>query len=333
MSLRALLAAAVLTAAATPALAANAGFMVLQQPRPDAPPVEVGVWYPTDAAPAPMRLGLNAQTVAAGAPIAGERLPLIVMSHGNGGSFAGHADTAQALAEAGFVVAALTHPSDNYRDQSRATAMADRPAALSALIGWMLEASPLKAKLDPDRVGAFGFSSGGFTVLAAAGGEPDLSRIVGHCLKHPGNFDCKLTTSRPAPADALAARWVHDSRIKAVVSAAPALGFTFGEAGLKGITAPVQLWKAADDQILPGDDYAEAVHQTLKRPHDYRVVPGAGHFDFLAPCATTPPADLAYLCASAPGFDRQAFHREFNAVVVRFFADQLVAPKDVAPGR
>jgi predicted dienelactone hydrolase len=333
MSLRALLAAAVLSAAATPALAANAGFMVLQQPRPDAPPVEVGVWYPTDAAPAPMKLGLNAQVVAAGAPIVGERLPLIVMSHGNGGAFSGHADTAQALAEAGFVVAALTHPGDNYRDQSRATAMTDRPAALSALIGWMLDSSPLKAKLDPDRVGAFGFSSGGFTVLAAAGGEPNLSRMVGHCLKSPSNFDCKLTASRPAPASALTARWVHDPRIKAVVAAAPALGFTFGKKGLKGITAPVQLWKAADDEILPGDDYAEAVHRDLKRPHDYRVIPNAGHFDFLAPCAITPPADLAYLCASAPGFDRHAFHRDFNAAVARFFTDQLVAPKDVAPGR
>jgi len=333
MSLRALLAAALLAASASPALAANAGFMVLQQPRPDAPPVEVGVWYPTDAAPAPMRIGLSAQVVATGAPIVGERLPLIVMSHGNGGAFSGHADTAQALAEAGFVVAALTHPGDNYRDQSRATAMADRPAALSALIGWMLDDSPLKAKIDPDRIGAFGFSSGGFTVLVAAGGEPNLSRMVGHCLKAPGNFDCKLTASRPAPASALTARWVHDPRIKAVVAAAPALGFTFGKHGLRGITAPVQLWKAADDQILPGDDYAEAVHRNLKHPHDYRVVANAGHFDFLSPCAATPPANLAYLCASAPGFDRQAFHRDFDAAVVRFFTDQLVAPKDVAPSR
>lgn len=125
MSLRALFAAASLAVAAfaPPALADNAGFMVLRQPRAEGPPVEVGIWYPTDAAASPMRLGLNAHTVAAGAPVVGEHLPLIVMSHGNGGSFAGHADTAQALAEAGFVVAALTHPGDNYKDQSRATAM------------------------------------------------------------------------------------------------------------------------------------------------------------------------------------------------------------------
>jgi predicted dienelactone hydrolase len=317
MSLRTLLLAALLSAAAShQAIAANAGFMVLREPRPDGPPVEVGVWYPTNATPAPMALGSWGHTVAAGAPVVGERLPLIVMSHGNGGFFGGHADTAQALAEAGFVVAALTHPGDNYKDQSRATAMADRPAALSALIGWMLDASPLKARIDPDKVGAFGFSSGGFTVLAAAGGEPDLR---------------KLTASHPPPADVLTARFVHDPRIKAVVSAAPAMGYTFGKDGLKGITAPLQLWKASDDEILPGDDYAEAVHRDLGRPHDYHVVQGARHFDFLTPCDSAPPAGMDYLCASQPGFDRRAFHRDFNRRVTRFFIDHLVAAQGVAP--
>lgn len=332
MSFRTVLFAVLLTAAASSqALAANAGFRLLHEPRADGPPVEVGVWYPTDAAPAFMPLGSWGHTVAAGAPIVGDHLPLIVMSHGNGGFFGGHADTAQALAEAGFVVAALTHPGDNYKDQSRATAMADRPAALSALIGWMLESSPFKAKIDPAKVGAFGFSSGGFTVLAAAGGQPDLSRMPGHCLKHPGNFDCKLTAGHPIPAGALTAQWVHDDRIKAVVSAAPALGFTFGRDGLKGVKAPIQLWKAGDDEILPGDDYAEAVHRDLGRPHDYHVVQGARHFDFLTPCDTAPPGASQALCDSAPGFDRRAFHRDFNAAVARFFTDQLVAPGKARP--
>jgi predicted dienelactone hydrolase len=340
MSLRHALAAVLLAAVVSSpallpsqALAANAGFMVLREPRADGQaPVEVGIWYPTDAKPAFMALGSWGHTVAAGAPVAGEHLPLIVMSHGNGGFFGGHADTAQALAEAGFVVAALTHPGDNYKDQSRASAMSDRPAALSALIGWMLESSPLKAKLDPARVGAFGFSSGGFTVLAAAGGEPDLSKVLAHCQAHPANYDCQLTARIPIPADALTAPWIHDPRIKAVVSAAPALGFTFGADGLSGITAPVQLWKAADDEILPGDDYAEAVHRNLSRPHDYRVVPGARHFDFLTPCDTAPPGGAQALCASAPGFDRRAFHRTFNAAVTQFFTDQLVAPVKSLPG-
>ena len=109
------------------------------------------------------------------------------------------------------------------------------------------------------------------------------------------------------------------------------MGFSFGTDGLKGITAPVQLWKASDDEILPGDEYAEFVHRHLGRPHDYHVVQGARHFDFLTPCDAAPPADLKYLCASAPGFDRRAFHRDFNIEVTRFFTDQLVAPGKPLP--
>ena len=45
----------------------------------------------------------------AGRGVGGAGLPLVVMSHGNGGVFDGHLDTASALAEAGFVVAAPTH--------------------------------------------------------------------------------------------------------------------------------------------------------------------------------------------------------------------------------
>jgi predicted dienelactone hydrolase len=132
MSLRTLLLApltAVTLSLAAPALAANAGFMVRPR-RPIRRRAGHRRHLVSDRGPdqADGRwASMGTQVVAAGAPIVGEHLPLIVMSHGNGGFFGGHADTAQALAQAGFVVAALTHPGDNYKDQSRATAMADRP--------------------------------------------------------------------------------------------------------------------------------------------------------------------------------------------------------------
>jgi predicted dienelactone hydrolase len=46
--------------------------------------------------------------------------PLVLISHGTGGSGASHYDTALALALAdeGFVVAALTHTGDNYMDRA-----------------------------------------------------------------------------------------------------------------------------------------------------------------------------------------------------------------------
>lgn len=191
--------------------------------------VEIGVWTLSEASTTPR--------------------PLVVISHGNGGDYRGHEDTARALASAGFIVASLTHTGDNWRDQSAATDVARRPRQLALLI----EAMVADGGVDPDRIGAFGFSAGGFTVLTAAGGEPDLGKVADHCRLRPVFYDCRLIAAHPIEGQATASRprWAHDARIKAVVVAAPALGFTFAPDGLAGLSQPVQLWQAGSDQVLP----------------------------------------------------------------------------------
>jgi predicted dienelactone hydrolase len=288
------------------------------------PKIEVAVWYPSSAPASPHPLELFTQTVATDGPVAGAHLPLVVISHGNGGSYAGHYDTALALARAGFVVAALTHTGDNWQDESRATDMANRPRQLHVLIDYMLRDWSQHRFIDPERVGAFGFSSGGFTVLVEAGGEPDLTLVAPHCAEHPRFFDCGLVAAHPVSADAFAAmRWTHDRRLKAVVVAAPALGYAFAPDGLKNITAKIDLWRAEDDHVLPHPFYAEAVRQALPTPPTYHEVPGADHFDFLAPCTDALAKTAPIICKSAPGFDRAAFHAEFDREVVAFFEANL----------
>ena len=309
MSALALIAFAAALSAAEPATAPPpppatpaAPFAVsrLAVPDGDGPAIEVGVWRPKTAA---------------------GPLPLVVISHGNGGDFRSHVDTAQALAEAGFVVAALTHTGDNWRDQSRATDMADRPRQVSVLIDYMLDRWDGRDGIDPKRIGAFGFSSGGLTMLAAAGGKPDLSRIPDHCRAHPGFYDCRLLAAHPSGAAAQV--WTHDTRIKALVVAAPALGFTFTRAGLAGVRQPVQLWQAGADQILPAPFYVEPVRAALPKPPEFHRVEGAAHFDFLAPCTAQLAKAAPAICAPTPGFDRAAFHQDFNREVTRFFAGAL----------
>jgi predicted dienelactone hydrolase len=297
----------------------SVGFQHLQE----ADGTDIGIWYPTTAPASSRPIDLYNQDVATDAPVTGHRLALIVISHGNGGSYAGHYDTALALAHAGFVVAALTHPGDNWHDQTHATDVAGRPKQLSQLVTYMLGEWSGRAAINGDRVGAFGFSAGGFTVLAAAGARPDLGRVGPHCAAHPDFFDCSLIATHPIAASAVATDWPADRRLKAIAVAAPALGFAFGRAGLAGVTIPVQLWRATDDQILPHPFYAEAVATALPSPPDYHLVPNAGHFDFLAPCSPAMKEQLAYLCRSAPGFDRTAFHAQLNAALVGFFRKTL----------
>ena len=315
---------------ATPAAAV--GFQQVTAPDPDDQPLEVGIWYPSDAAASPQGLGLFQQTVAPNGAIAGTRLPLIVISHGTGGSFEWHYDTAIALAEAGFVVAAVTHTGDNYRDDRKFARFTDRSRHIARLLDYVLGAWPGRERIDPARIGIFGFSAGGATTLVAIGGTPDTTRVGAHCAQYPEEWGCRRRAKRrdadrstpPPPASAHA--YVHDARIKAAVVAAPAIGYTFTAEGLAAIAAPIQLWRGDRDEILPNPFHAQSVYDALPVKPDYRVVPNAGHFAFLAPCSEALAKVAPEICQDDAGFDRVAFHQQFNQALIDFFKAKLAPP-------
>ncbi|HZZ09151.1 MAG TPA: dienelactone hydrolase [Paraburkholderia sp.] len=312
---------------ATRVFAADVGFEEVRIANGTQAPLTAGIWYPTDAPPSPHALGNVTQTVAADAPLAGDRLPLVVLSHGGGGSYGSHYDTALALARAGFVAAAPSHAGDTFDDQSGVLQPWRRTAQLHRLVDYLLDEWRWHERLDAARIGALGFSNGGFTVLVAAGGTPDLAQIAPYCEAHPEHDLCMaLKHAGVDPhlgANVPASDWVHDRRIKAIVVAAPAFGFAFSRAGLDSVRGPVQLWRAADDRHQPSPYYEEPIRTRLPRPPDYHVVANAGHYDFLPPCDARLSRMRPEVCTSQPGFDRAAFHERFNADVVRFFQATL----------
>jgi predicted dienelactone hydrolase len=303
-----------------------AGFQRALAADPDGQPLQIGIWYPSSAVPAPITVGTANMSVARDGPVQGQALPLVVISHGTGGSFLGHVDTAVAMADAGYVVVALTHRGDNYADNSRSAYVMDRPRQVSRVIDHMLSVWGSQAAIDPARIGMFGFSSGAFTALLSIGGIADYSKIGSMCQQNPGDFACQLIAKQGQAIPVLAdARPADDPRIRAAVVAAPALGFTLSPNGLKNVKVPVQLWRAEDDIILPHPRYAEAVRLALPQAPDYRVVPKAGHFDFMSICSPALAAIAPAICASGPGFDRAVFQRSFNVSVIEFFDKTLKA--------
>lgn len=300
-----------------------AGFQQGVAADPSGKPIVIGIWYPSQALAKLVSMGPMTMTVAIDAPVNGKALPMVVMSHGTGGSYLGHFDTAIALADAGFVVVALNHTGDNHADHSRSVDVMDRPRQVSRVIDHMLSTWGARAAIDPQRIGMFGFSSGGFTTLAIIGGVPDFRKIGPMCSEHPGDFACQLLAGSDSPVVPPATAAVADARIKAAVVAAPALGFTFSPDGLKNVKVPVQLWRAENDTVVPHPRYAEAVRLALPTAPDYQVVSQAGHYDFLAPCSAALAALAPAICTSSAGFDRSAFHVDFDAEIVRFFAKTL----------
>ena len=306
-----------------PALSNAAGFAFIDVPADtDGPALHGAVWTPCDAPAKPIVLDTLVLAGVRDCAIAGANLPLVVISHGTGGSALGHHDTAEALADAGFVVAAISHPGDNFRDLSRQqhlSAFATRPVDLRRLVDFMLKDWPGHARVDAGRVGVFGFSRGGYTGLVAAGAVPDFALRAGACApdsSFPMCEEFRHGDVPPAPA--------RDARVKAAVIVDPFSAFD--ARGLKSVTLPLQLWSSefGGDGVAPEE--VAALRRALPVAPDWHVATGAAHYAFLAPCAPAMAEAAPELCRDKRGFDRVAFHARFDAAVVAFFKAQL-APR------
>jgi predicted dienelactone hydrolase len=165
--------------------AAAAGLKLLTVPADaSGPAITVAVWYPSADKPSPVAFGPFTALAAQDGKINGHGLPLVVLSHGRGGSFVVHHDTAEHLADAGFVVAALNHPGDTARDKSLfydLSIYVQRPLDVKRVIDYLTGAAPLATTIDPNRIGVYGYSRGGYTALVAIGAKPDFALGLPTC--------------------------------------------------------------------------------------------------------------------------------------------------------
>lgn len=290
---------------------------------PAGPAIRLLVWTPC-AEPAQEMDARGATFFAVPAcPVTGEKLPLIVISHGRRGWFGGHHDTAAALADAGFVVAALNHPGDTARDSSGTDSLSvlvERPADIKRLVDYMLDGWPDASRIDTRRIGLYGFSFGGYTVLAAVGGNPELRKGLPEC-RTSSLRACRQLENDELPDQPV----VHDPRVKAAVIIDPFPVFVFPEENLRGITVPVQLWSSDPAQNADGLSgcCAAAILQRLPAKPDYHFVQNAKHFSFLATCTPKEAQAAPAICTDAPGFDRVDFHKGLHAEIVAFFREQF----------
>ncbi len=266
--------------------AAAAGFQFDNAPDPAGNPLPLAIWYPSEATPSLRQFGPISQTIARGGAISGTKHPLIVFSHGTGGSNLNSAGTAIALADAGFIVAAVQHAGDNYQDRSVSFSeqnFINRPRQVSRVIDYMLKDWQGHAAIDASRIGIFGHSA------AAAPADPIVTGA--------------------------------DKRIKAAVIAAPAVDAGFLPDGLAAIASPVQLWIGTEDTIVPE---AKLVLPLFHEKIDYHLIPNGGHFAYLDPCSESLAAIAPEICQDPQGFDRASFLAGFQHDVITFFQEKLV---------
>lgn len=268
--------------------------------------------------------------------------PLVVISHGHGGSDLGHHDMATYLASHGFIVATLEHPKDNFRDgngDGHAAVMVGRPIQVSAVITYLLGDAQWKALTDPKRIGVGGFSNGGYTSLLVVGAVPNFARFVAYCRAHPddpnicgnartlqaeGASHGETLDQMMAKMQADMKRWgpTADPRVRAAFVMAP-LSLVFDKQGLASINRPVFLYYAADDHVLRPSSNALHIAPLIPTLVATRAVPNAGHYVFLAPCSPQLAKDAANICTDPPGVDRVKVHATINEAALTFFRKTL----------
>lgn len=305
------------------ALAHAAGLQFIDVPADAEGPALAGVvWTPCAAAAQDVLLRRLAVPGVKDCPIVGERLPLVVVSHGRAGWVGLHHDTAAALADAGFVVAAINHSSDNGFDTDRVDELSyltERTGDVKRLLDFMLGAWAGASRINREHIGFFGHSRGGYTGLVVIGGNPNFSRVIALCANGKANAVCEQIRGREIPTRG----FTHDPRVKAAVITDPGPTFMFGADDLKDIKVPVQLWSSEHGGAGVSVEGVAIIDQGLPLKPDYHVVPNAGHWAFLAPCSSEQTKAFPRSCVDAPGFDRVAFHKEFNAGVLAFFQKHL----------
>jgi len=306
-------------------LAQATGFKPVDIPAEGAlQPLKGAVWYPCNQPVSEARIGPFVMSVSMNCPLAGEKRPLIVVSHGRTGSFLGHRDTAQVLADAGFIVVAINHPGDTSLDQTRTREFpifVERPADIKRTIDYMLGSWPDAARIDAERIGFFGFSRGGYTGLVAVGANPQFGKRLRLC---EGKSEPLCEQVRMGTLPELS----HDLRIKAAVIVDP-LSVFFTQDSFSNVRVPVQLWgsERGGDGVTP-ESIVDIAGWLPTKP-DFRLAPGSQHFSFLPPCPAELAQSAAELCSDQPGFDRAAFHTDFNARVLAFFKAELGEPPEI----
>jgi predicted dienelactone hydrolase len=245
------------------------------------------VLYPTETPSAPVAIGPYIFDVSPEAPAAGGRHPLVVVSHGGGGSHLLYRGIATELARNGYVVAMIEHPGNNRNNNELDGThenLVNRPRHVTLTIDAISSDPRFGTCVEAGNVAVIGHSLGGYTALAVAGGKP-------------------WTKERQR------VEVVPDRRVRTLVLMAPATAFYFPEDSLRDVTVPILILVAEHDPITPLWQAELLLDRVPDRDRvTFRVIENAGHFSFLSPF---PPQmrNPNFLPSTDPeGFDRERFH-------------------------
>lgn len=258
------------------------------------------VHYPTTEVSRPVSFGPYTMSVSPDAEIIDGKFPLIIISHGNGGSHLLYRTISTYLAKNGYIVAMLEHYGNNRNNntlENTTENLETRPRHVSLTIDFLLSDNWFNKNIAQNKIGVIGHSMGGYTALALAGGVPRTKEGV-------------------------IVEVVSDFRIKAIVLLAPGAGWFMNS--LEKVTIPILMFTAEYDPITPkwnGEIVLNYVPDKSKVT--FKEIENAGHFSFLSPFPATMKNPNFIPSTDPVGFDREIFHSQLPTEILAFLNEKL----------
>lgn len=331
------------------ATAEQVGFKQINLTESAARHLQVAIWYPSQKNGHKEYVGGNKAFVGVpvwrDAPPAPGHHPLLLLSHGYGGSWRNLNWLARDMAAQGYIVAAPDHPGTTTHDRNPddAARLWQRPEDINQLMARLINQPATAGDVDEYRIAALGHSLGGWTVMELAGARFNPQQFIADCRQRPQLSDCRLTRTlgidAPQAQRNLSAS-LRNPRIKAVVSLDLGLARGFTQASLANLQIPVLVLSAQTDSAdLPANLESGYLAQSIP-PRWVRFVrvPGATHFSFMQLCQpggqalieASSPGD-GIVCQDGPGSTRQDIHQSVMAMVSDFLNAALDYRSDEKP--
>lgn len=301
-------------------------------------PIAWSAWYPAAGSQGqvpPQEGVFDHGDVVWNAPLASaQKFPVIVLSHGTGGTAESLGWLARALALQGYVVLGANHHGNTGVEPYCPEGFLcwwERASDLSILLSQLGARGVFRDRLDINRVAAVGFSLGGYTVLALAGAQTSLEafdlwrRANGITQGGPKEFPDAAAHIPMLMETSVAFRtsWARhstnflDARIKSVVAIAPAPPIrSFVSKSVQDLRVPITLLTGGADQEAPTDQCADWLVSQNENIHHHGLGEHVGHYTFLGLPSDTSLIGKEDIFSDHPSVDRRHVHQRATKIVL-----------------
>jgi predicted dienelactone hydrolase len=187
--------------------------------------------------------------------------------------------------------------------------------------------------VDAARIGAAGFSLGGYTAITLAGAKMDFDALKNYLNTEVGKKEAEIPEmpglislfGKPEVKESYKkAPSLFDKRIKSVFVMSPAIGQAFPtNENFKAISIPVYIVAAANDIIAPIKTNA-AHYAKLIGTSQYKTLGGdAGHYVFLNEAKEGLKQEAPMFFNDPPGVNRHEIHEQALQLAVDHFRKTL----------